>query len=352
MRNICFFAAVIALCAGCTTDRGLDPATDQMTSNNTYTSNADAADSLGNHFTLSSTVADVISDPAFEGFGRLLFPVDRHIPESMTLEELSSPNVYIWYSHIDPHKTVEILNYLRGQALEGNRIFYPIYTEEEIAADPSKADTGLFFFRGNADAPFALVNAGGGFAYVAAMHDSFPHALEISRAGFNSFALIYRPDDPYADLARALEVIVDGASALQVKPTGYSLWGGSAGARMAATGGNSAYIRALTGRQDFPAAAAVIMQYTGYTSADASDAPTYANVGSADGIASWRTMKTRIDRLGQLGIPTEFHLYEGLGHGYGLGTGTAAQGWVADALAFWRRNIPGGDSGIRPVTVD
>ena len=36
-----------------------------------------------------------------------------------------------------------------------------------------------------------------------AMHDSFPHALELSKLGYNAFALIYRPGDAYEDLARA-----------------------------------------------------------------------------------------------------------------------------------------------------
>ena len=34
-----------------------------------------------------------------------------------------------------------------------------------------------------------MCNAGGGFAYVGAMHDSFPHALTLSRMGCNAFAL-------------------------------------------------------------------------------------------------------------------------------------------------------------------
>ncbi|EFG56161.1 hypothetical protein HMPREF0493_0209 [Lactobacillus amylolyticus DSM 11664] len=28
------------------------------------------------------------------------------------------------------------------------QIFYPIYSKEEIAANPEKADTGLYFFKG------------------------------------------------------------------------------------------------------------------------------------------------------------------------------------------------------------
>ncbi len=32
--------------------------------------------------------------------------------------------------------------------------------------------------------------------YVAAIHDSFPHAMELSEKGYNAFALIYRPHMP------------------------------------------------------------------------------------------------------------------------------------------------------------
>ena len=72
--------------------------------------------------------------------------------------------------------------------------------------------------------------------YVAAMHDSFPHALELSKRGYNAFALIYRPgaDTACKDLARAIAFLYENAEELQIDMTDYSLWGGSAGARMAA----------------------------------------------------------------------------------------------------------------------
>lgn len=68
-------------------------------------------------------------------------------------------------------------------AVSGDTIFYRFYADEEIRRDPEKAYTGLFFFRGRRGAPFAVCNAGGGFMYVGAMHDSFPHALALSRMG-------------------------------------------------------------------------------------------------------------------------------------------------------------------------
>ena len=116
------------------------------------------------------------------------------------------------------------MNYIREGAAAGERFFYPIYTEADIAVNPNKADTGLFFFRGKPGARFAVCNAGGGFAYVGAMHDSFPHALELSRKSYNAFA---RPGAQTAaqELARAIAFIHDHAAELEVDPSGYSLWG-------------------------------------------------------------------------------------------------------------------------------
>lgn len=88
-------------------------------------------------------------------------------------------------------------------------------------------------------------------------------------------------------------------------------------------------------RSDILQASAVIMQYTGYSAVSEKDAPTYVCVGTHDGIASWRTMQSRLQSLEALGILAEFHAYEGLPHGFGLGTGTVAEGWINDAATFW-----------------
>ena len=284
-----------------------------------------------NPWTADTPIQEVIQDPAFGDCGRLLFPTDDAYWSGETLGELR----LTWYSHIDPDMTVEIVNTLRDRALAGETIFYDIYTEEEKAADPAKEDTGMFFFRGEPGARFAVCNAGGAFAYVGAMQDSFPHALTLSQMGYNAFALIYRPGAQTAceDLARAITFLFDHAEELQLDTRCYSLWGGSAGARMAAWLGT--YGPAAFGGDDLPRPGAVIMQYTGLGEYSPEDPPTYACVGDRDGIAPWRVMQARLDALSALGTDTEFHCYPGLGHGFGLGTGTAAEGWIDDAAAFW-----------------
>lgn len=294
-----------------------------------------AAENDASAYTADTPISDVIQDPVFGDYGRLIFPVNSSYYRGDTLGELS----LTWYSHIDPEKTVEIANYMREHAAAGETIFYDIYTEEEKAQDPAKEDTGLFFFRGNPGTKFAVCNAGGGFAYVGAMHDSFPHALELSKMGYNAFALIYRPGAQTAceDLARAIAFIFGHAEELQVDTADYSLWGGSAGGRMAAWVGS--YGTAAFGEEALPRPAAVIMQYTGYSEYSENDPPTYACVGDQDGIASWRTMEERLNRLQEFGTDTEFHVYPGLGHGFGLGTGTAAEGWLQDAVSFWEKHM-------------
>lgn len=286
-------------------------------------------------FTQNTKISDVIQNPVFGDYGRLLFPVEDWYYSGDTLGNLS----LTWYNNIDPQETVEIVNYLYRHAQAGDTVFYDIYTPEEKAADPEKEDTGLFFFPGTPGERFAVCNAGGGFAYVGAMQDSFPHALELSKQGYNAFALIYRPGAQTAceDLARAIRFIFEHAQELGVNTDCYSLWGGSAGARMAAWLGS--YGPAAFGGGDLPRPGAVIMQYTGHSDYTPNDPPTFACVGERDWIADWRTMERRIQALDALGIPTEFHHYPGLPHGFGLGTGTVAQGWLNQAVAFWEAQM-------------
>ena len=286
-------------------------------------------------YTRDTKIADVINDPVFGDYGRLIFPVHDSYYSGDTLGELH----LTWYSHIDPGKTVAITNYMKSHAEAGDPIFYSIYTDEEKATDPAKADTGLFFFKGEAGKPFAVCNAGGGWAYVGAMHDSFPHALELSKRGYNAFALIYRPGAQTAceDWARAISFIFAHAKELEVDTDCYSLWGGSAGGRMTAYLGS--YGPAYFGGDELPRPGTAVIQYTGHSDYTESDPPTYVCVGENDGIASWRTMESRINSMSALGIDTEFHKYPNLGHGFGLGTGTSAEGWFDDAVAFWEKQI-------------
>lgn len=339
-QSLAVFLAFFLLLAGC--GRAEEVQDLQADAGNTKEQDSrdgeqDMKDMDGKAFTLETRVEDVMEDPVFEDYGRLIFPADVGIDSNLQLKDAGG--ILMWYSNVNPDRTVEIVNYMKERAEAGEQIFYDIYTEEEKAADPAKEDTGLFFFRGDPGGKFAVTNAGGGFVYVAAMHDSFPHALELSKKGYNAFALIYRPGAETAceDLARAIAFIHEHAGELQVDTADYSLWGGSAGARMAAWLGS--YGTAEFGEKAYPAPGAVIMQYTELSGTDGTEPPTYACVGTRDGIASYRTMEERIRRIREQGTDAEIEVFDGLSHGFGLGEGTAAEGWLDRAVTFWERNM-------------
>ena len=286
-------------------------------------------------YSRETAIAEVASDPAFASWGRLLFPLQPGYMGGSTLGDLT----LTWYNYIDPDMTVEVCDYLHGRAAAGETVFFDIYSDEEKAADPAKADTGLVFFRGDVGARTAIVSAGGGFAYVGAMHDSFPHCLELSKRGYNAFALIYRPGAQTAceDLARAIAYLHEHADELSISVEGYSLWGGSAGGRMSAWLG--AHGTEAFGEAAYPRPVACIVNYTGLSDVTGDEPPTYSAVGTSDWIADWRTMQSRIERIRANGTDAEIEVFDGLPHGFGLGTGTAAEGWLDRAAEFWERQL-------------
>ena len=281
--------------------------------------------------TEATKISDVINNPAFENYGRMIFPLNDYYYSGETLGDLH----LTWYSYINPSRTVDVINYMLDEVSNDRQIFYPIYPEN----DSRSSNTGLFFFRGNRGAKFAVCNAGGGFVYVGAIHDSFPHALELSRRGYNAFALIYRPgsDTACEDLARAIAFIHDNAEGLGVDVSGYSLWGGSAGARMSAWLGS--YGTESFGENSYPRPASVIMQYTGLSEITGREAPTYACVGTSDGIASYRSMQSYADRIKANGTDSMIEIFPGLPHGFGLGENTIAEGWLNNAVKFWESHM-------------
>ncbi|MBO8415339.1 MAG: alpha/beta hydrolase [Proteobacteria bacterium] len=286
-------------------------------------------------FSAQTTLTEVINDPAFAGFGRLLFPLQPRFVTGSTLGDLT----FTFYYPCVPEDTIAVLDNLKGRALAGEQIFFPLYSGAEIKAEPDKAGTGLFFFKGRPNAPQALICAGGAFAFVGAMQDSFPHALELSKRGINAWVLIYRPGQEHAlaDAARAVDVMLQqqskNAGSSEPPNLHYSVWGGSAGARLAALIGRFSPL--AFGGQTALKPDAVIMQYTGFDSAKAIDVPAFAVVGTDDYIAPWLTVLGRTQQLQKLGIKADIRIFRALGHGFGIGRHTTAEGWLDDALKFW-----------------
>ena len=222
--------------------------------------------------------------------------------------------------------------------------------------------------------PFALVCPGGGYAMVCSFIEGKPIAKLLNEKGISVFILYYRVKKkalypaPMDDLARAVKEIHDRAAEYNVDTTNYSIWGGSAGGHLTASFGtdNMGYQK-----YHLPKPGALVLSYpvismskklTHMGSHDcllgkdadekkewfasveqhvtADYPPTYIWCGDADDVVSPENTKYMVKALKETGIPVEYDIFPGVGHGIGPGTGTSAQGWVDKAVEFWFRQQP------------
>ena len=85
------------------------------------------------------------------------------------------------------------------------------------------------------------------------------------------------------------------------------------------------------GGSDLPKPSCLVLLYTGHSDVASTEPPTFVAVGEDDGIAPAAVRK--------LGTDVEYRKDRGVGHGFGLGPGTTAEGWIGDAVRFWQRQI-------------
>lgn len=291
------------------------------------------------HITTYDSVRHIVGHPAFKGFSLLMLPRENDTSYLDTpLRDVRS--IMPYHGHVDSDIVVGALNHMIDEVNDGKTIFYDFYTEQQKQGDPAKKNTGIFFFRGKPGAPFAIVCPGGGFSYVGSLHEGFPVALEISKRKYNAFVIRYRIGSQQMateDLAAAITYIFRNAATLGVSTENYSLWGGSAGARMV---GNIALsgVAAYEG-DDLPKPSTAVIAYTGQSSFSKDFPPTFMTVSENDSIANVSVVDSRVMNLRNAGVEVEYRQYRTAGHGFGLGTGTDAEGWLEHAVQFWEKHL-------------
>ena len=288
--------------------------------------------------TTNDYVRHIVNHRAFKGFGGLMLPWDDNTYYYDTpLNNVGSLLPY--HSRVNPDIVVGAINHMIDEIKDGKTIFYDFYTEQQKQENPTKKSTGLFFFRGKPGAPFAIVCPGGGFSYVGSLHEGFPHALESSKRGYNVFVLKYRVGGELRateDLAVAISYIFKKAEAFEVSGENYSLWGSSAGARMVgniALNGTASFVG-----YDLPKPRIVVIAYTGQTSFSENYPPAFITVSEDDRIVNVSVVDRRVENMRNAGIEVEYRKYKNAGHGFGLGVGTDAEGWIEYAIRFWENH--------------
>ena len=270
------------------------------------------------------------------------------------------------------------LNLVIDNYNHGVQVTYKLYTPEEIAADPRKDEVELYYFpaKGGSAAPvkYALVVPGNMYEKSAKMREGCSVSYQMHEMGYAAFVLRYSvghdntDNAAYEDLVRAVRFITAHAEDFGVQAEDYALVGFSAGGQMCGVFGSS---RLGYKARGLPKPGALLLGYPviDYFYAkpvynlvydcgepgeryydvvvsrevDADYPPTYHWFGLNDGTLMMMDIFRQgpaLDKaLEEAGVMHKMVVYPNARHRSSVGTGTDAEGWLADGAAFWEAAV-------------
>ena len=328
--------------------------------------------------TPDSTVEDMYTNPALVALGLETLEDGTLWPEQPWQNADRSLQDYLKAATPD---SVAGLNLLIDNDNHGVQVSFPLYSEEEIAADPTRAEARLFYFP--AEQPggkYALVVSGNFLECTGRVGEGCGSAFQLHEMGYAAFVLQYRAgsrikdNSNYQDLVRAVQFITQNAQELGVQPEDYALVGYSAGGQLCGLFGTD---RMGYSNYGLPKPGALLLGYPivdymyskpcyfyVYDGAVPGDhlAPgdyyynidlpaeisprfpaTYHWFGKNDltiGILIPPLQGPLLDKaLEKNGVMHQMTVYDNAPHGVGVGNGTDAEGWLKDAVAFWEAAV-------------
>lgn len=270
------------------------------------------------------------------------------------------------------HRRFLFERYLVKRRLSGEKVFYSIYTKEEIEAEPSRALVSVIPFLIKKHAPTVIVCPGGAYEFLAFNNEGGDYARAFNKAGYNVFLLNYRVagnahyPNPMEDLARAIYFVKAHAAAFCVNAEKLVICGSSAGGHLCAYfGARYGEFESLYHNRQFSLRPqAIVLSYPVISMVEETHEITRLRLlglhptreeeedKSVELIADenypsvffWHcegdktvpiSNSIRFDeRLTKEGVKHVFKRYVRGGHGIGLARGTTAAGWFEEATAF------------------
>jgi endo-1,4-beta-xylanase len=205
-----------------------------------------------------------------------------------------------------------------------------------------------------------VIAPGGGHAHLADVHEGYRVGETLAAQGVAAFVLKYRlakdraqgGKSPYtvdghalSDVQRAVQLVRARANEWQLAPDAIGVLGFSAGGELALL----ASTRIVAAKPDAAEAidrvssrlSFVGLMYPGHTertdiALTKARPPCFLAVGSADSFVD--PITALFGRLRQAGVETEFHVYAGIGHGFGLRdiNPPAVNAWPTQFVAWLR----------------
>lgn len=265
----------------------------------------------------------------------------------------------------------------------------PLYTMEEIQADKKLGDVRLTIFPCDSGkrGKYAIVLPGGGYAHVITDTEGYSVAAKLNEDGITAFVLEYRTGfscsdhAPMRDLARCVRFITEHADSFNVDPAGYALIGFSAGGNLAGIYGTRKYGWHLYGTEKpgtlilgypwsninhwmqhpywniWEGLIGIWFQERGnffmfrtHQGKEKRDSlcvqkwidddypPVYMFTGDDDILVKAGAHTDVLAKaLRKKNIPLLYQRFFQVPHGVGLGIGTNAEGWLEEALEFWKK---------------
>lgn len=270
------------------------------------------------------------------------------------------------------HRRFMFERYLAKKRLSGEKIFYPLYSKEEIEKEPSRAFSSVIPFLIKKNAPTVIVCPGGAYEFLSFNNEGGDYARAFNKAGYNVFLLNYRVaanahyPNPMEDLARAICFVKAHAAAFCVNAEKLVICGSSAGGHLCA------YFAARYGefetvyhnKQYSLRPSAVVLAYPVISMIEETHeitrlrllglhpTPDEEKDKSVELIADetyppaffWHcegdktvpiSNSIRLDeRLSKMGVKHVFMRYPRGGHGIGLARNTTAAGWFEKSVEF------------------
>lgn len=326
------------------------------------------------HVTGDTTMQEIWTNPAIVGAGLYTHSKDLTIPPLQEVYKDTKLKNYV-NSHTWQN-TVKGLNRMIDNYDAGIQITYPLYTEEEIAADSTKADAELYYFPAeNSGGNYVLIVCGNSAIRSAEIGEGASTAEVINELGYTAFIVRYRIASAAADngaiedIGRAVQYITDHADQFGVRAENYAILGYSSGGQL--TGVFSSELDIGYRCYGVPKPTALLLAYpvNDFFEAKAgwnividggTGGPYYYDYSISEcvgpdypAVYHWRgkndltlalmctpAQGDKLEKaLNQYEIPHKYVVYENAPHGVGTAMGTDAEGWLEDAIAFWQEQI-------------
>lgn len=325
------------------------------------------------HVTADTTLAELRANPAIQGTG--YYTYCREMTPLM-VERWKNKPLRDYFGNSDRDPGIGALNLVIDNYNAGVKVTWQVYTEEEIAQDDSLGCVQLYYYPSEKpNAKTAIVVPGNALTITSEMGEGGSTAYELHEKGYAVFVLRYRTfldlgnNGPLEDLARAVQLITQIGPELGICTDDYALVGYSSGGQLSGVFANKE-----RGYGHYGAAKPAVL-ILGYSVIDFSEVKVAYQLMVDTGNWDWHYYCSSVadmvtddyppvffwygkndlvlplmcsraqgpalqSALEAHGVPYTMKVFQNAPHSICTGIGTDAEGWIADAVAFWEEQCP------------